>query len=621
MARDSGAARSADLAFVGGYVYQVNAARSWAQAVAISGDTIVAVGSDDDVRPLIGSSTTVIDLRGRMLVPGFQDAHVHASGGGLDRLRCDLTEVHGRAEYLRHIAAYARSHPSEEWITGAGWYMDAFPGGIPTSADLDEVTGDRPAFLINRDHHGGWANSAALRRAGIDAGTPDPPDGRIERDSAGRPVGALQEGAMRLVEAVIPAPTLQQRIDGVLEGQRFLHELGITAWQEAIVGDYPGVPDCYEAYQQVAADGRLTGRVVGALWWDRTRGDDEVDDQIAELAQRTGLGQARRVPCWHREDHAGWRVRELHRRHADAVSGVRRAPASHSAGLSYLEPELLRRVVTRLDGIGFQVHVHAIGDRAVRDALDAFEAARTANGRHDLRHHIAHLQVVHPDDLARFRQLDVTANAQTLWACYDKQMTELTLPFLGPERSVWQYPFGSLARSGAPLAIGSDWPVSSPNPLWLLHVAVNRMAPWDTSAEPDPRSGEPFLPAERLDLPTALAAATAGSARVNHFDDSGSIQAGYRADLTVLDRNLFDHPAAEIGHAQRGSDDGGRPYRVCQARRWRLSTLARAEIRKRHHAIWQESKEGRRPALRGVGLPCLGSRVAEDAERGADERL
>ena len=545
----SGGARLADVAFVGGAVYQVNAARSWAQAVAVGGDRILAVGGDDDVRPLIGSSTTVIDLRGRMLVPGFQDAHVHNAGGGLARLRCDLAEVHGRAEYLRHIGEYARAHPSENWIIGAGWYMDAFPGGIPTSADLDEVTGDRPAFLINRDLHGGWANTAALRRAGIDADTPDPPDGRIERDSAGHPVGALQEGAMRLVEALIPAPSLRQCIDGVLEGQRFLHELGITAWQEAIVGDYPGVPDCYEAYQQVATDGRLTGRVVGALWWDRTRGSDEVDDQIAELVQRRAAAS-----------HGAFRpgtVKIMQDGVCENFTAAMltpylgsRAPASHTEGLSYLEPELLRRVVTRLDGHGFQVHVHAIGDRAVRDALDAFEAARTANGRHDLRHHIAHLQVVHPEDLARFRQLDVTVNAQPLWACYDKQMTELTLPFLGAERSVWQYPFGSLARSGASLAFGSDWPVSSPNPLWLLHVAVNRMAPWDTSAEPDPRSGEPFLPTEQLDLPTALAAATAGSARVNHFDDSGSILPGYRADLAILSRNLFDHPMDEIGAAE-----------------------------------------------------------------------
>jgi predicted amidohydrolase YtcJ len=551
--------RVADVAFVGGAVYQVTAARSWTEAVAVRGTQIVAVGADEDVRPLIGSATTVIDLRGRMLVPGFQDAHVHAAGGGLDRLRCDLTEVRGRAAYLRHIAAYAQAHPGEEWIIGAGWYMDAFPGGIPTSAELDEVTGDRPAFLINRDHHGGWANSAALRRAGIGAGTPDPPDGRIERDSTGRPVGALQEGAMRLVEAVIPAPTLQQRIDGVLEGQRFLHALGITAWQEAIVGDYPGVPDCYEAYRQVAADGRLTARVVGALWWDRTRGADEVGDQIAELMQRRAATEAAAAAGTARF-RAGtvkimldgvcenFTAAMLTPYLGPPVNAA--APASHQDGLSYLDPELLKRVVTQLDRIGFQIHVHAIGDRAVRSALDAFEAARAANGRHDLRHHIAHLQVVHPDDLARFRQLDVTANAQPLWACYDRQMTELTLPFLGPERSAWQYPFGSLARDGAPLAIGSDWPVSSPNPLWLLHVAVNRTAPWDTSAEPDPRAGSPFLPAERLDLPTALAAATAGSARVNHLDDSGTVQAGYRADLAVLDRNLFDHPTTEIGQAQ-----------------------------------------------------------------------
>ncbi len=548
MADDSGAARSADVAFVGGDVYQVNAARSWAQAVAISGDTIVAVGSDDDVRSRVGSRTTVIEMRGRMLVPGFQDAHVHAAGGGLDRLRCDLTDVRGLADYLRHIAAYGQAHPVEEWITGAGWYMDAFPGGIPSAANLDEVTGDRPAFLINRDHHGAWANSAALRRAGINERTPDPPDGRIERDRAGRPVGALQEGAMRLVESVIPPATLQQRIDGVLEGQRYLHELGITGWQEAIVGDYPGVPDCYQAYQQVARDGRLTGRVVGALWWDRTRGEDEVEDQIAELVERRAAAAPGQF--------SAGTVKIMQDGVCENFTAAMLTPylgetaAGHTEGLSYLDPAHLRRVVVRLDALSFQVHVHAIGDRAVRDALDAFAAARVANGRHDLRHHIAHLQVVHPDDLPRFRQLDVAANAQPLWACYDRQMTDLTLPFLGAKRSAWQYPFGSLARGGAQLAIGSDWPVSSPNPLWLLHVAVNREAPWDVSSEPDSRSREPFLPAERIDLPTALAAATAGSARVNHFDDSGSIQPGYRADLTLLDRNLFDHPAAQIGDAQ-----------------------------------------------------------------------
>ncbi len=547
--------RSADVLLRGGAVYRVDAARSWARAVAVSGDRILAVGSDAELRDLVTSRTRVIDLGGRMLLPGFQDAHVHASGGGLDRLRCDLTEVRGRDGYAAHVRRYADEHPDEEWITGAGWYMDAFPGGVPVSADLDAVVPGRPVFLINRDHHGGWANSAALALAGIDAATPDPPDGRIERDAAGQ-AGALQEGAMRLVEAVIPQPSAAQRVQGVLEGQRYLHELGITGWQEAIVGDYPGVPDCYEAYRTVAADGRLTGRVVGALWWDRTRSPAEIDAQIDELAERRA--DARDGPF--RATTVKIMLDGVCENHTAAMLAPylggpgqdgdgQHGRGSHPAGLSYLDPAVLQQMVTRLDRLGFQVHVHAIGDRAVRDALDAFDAARARNGPSDRRHHIAHIQVVHPDDLPRFRRLHVAANAQPLWACHDRQMTELTLPFLGPERSAQQYPFGSLSRSGAMLAFGSDWPVSSPSPPWLLHVAVNRTAPWDVSGEPDPLSREPLLPAERLDLPTALAACTAGSAHVNHLDETGSIQPGYLADLVVLDRNLFEHPAAEIGQA------------------------------------------------------------------------
>ncbi|HEY2551921.1 MAG TPA: amidohydrolase [Streptosporangiaceae bacterium] len=532
----------ADILLTGGAVYRVDAARSWAQAVAVRGDRIAAVGSDAAVRALAGPATRIIDLAGRMLLPGFQDAHVHAAGGGLDRLRCDVTEVRTREGYADYVRGYAAAHPDESWIVGAGWYMDAFPGGVPTAAELDAAVPDRPVFLVNRDHHGAWANSAALRLAGIGAHTPDPADGRIERNAAGQPTGTLQEGAMGLVEAVIPQPDLAARVRGVLEGQRYLHQLGITGWQEAIVGDYPGVPDCYQAYRAAAADGSLTGRVVGALWWDRTRGEEQISELVDRRSgARTGQFLATTVKIMQdgvcENFTAAMLAPYLHRDGADA-------------GLSYLEPGLLRRVITRLDSLGFQVHVHTIGDRAARDTLDAFAAAREANGPNDLRHHIAHIQVVHPDDIPRFRQLGVTANAQPLWACYDKQMIELTLPFLGPERSAQQYPFGSLARAGAQLAIGSDWPVSSPSPPWLLHVAVNRTPPWDVAAGDDPLAAEPLLPDEALDLPTALAAYTAGSAWVNHHDDTGSIEPGYAADLVVLDRNLFEHPAGEIGQAQ-----------------------------------------------------------------------
>jgi predicted amidohydrolase YtcJ len=224
--------------------------------------------------------------------------------------------------------------------------------------------------------------------------------------------------------------------------------------------------------------------------------------------------------------------------------------ATAGAGASYFDPHELKAAVTAIDARGFQVHFHAIGDRAVRETLDAVEAARAANGPGHGRHHVSHLQVVHPDDLPRFRALSVIANCQPLWACYEPQMTELTLPFLGPERAGWQYPFGSLSRSGAQLCFGSDWPVSSANPLWEMHTAVNRtVAPGYPYAGAG--GGEPFLPSERIDLATALAAFTVGSAYVNHAElETGSIEVGKQADLVVLDRNLFGQPAEEIALAQ-----------------------------------------------------------------------
>jgi predicted amidohydrolase YtcJ len=212
-------------------------------------------------------------------------------------------------------------------------------------------------------------------------------------------------------------------------------------------------------------------------------------------------------------------------------------------GISFVEPDVLRRCVPMLDEQGFQTHIHAIGDRGVREALDGIEAARASNGMSDRRHHIAHLQVVHPDDLRRFRRLGVVANAQPLWAALEPQMVDLTFPVLGAERSRWQYPFGSLVRDGAQLAFGSDWPVSSPNPFWLLHVAVNRTEPPEYPYASGGGPGqEAFLPEERIDLATAIRASTMGSAYVNHLDAvAGSIEPGKYADLVVLDRNLFAH--------------------------------------------------------------------------------
>ncbi|MFE2264002.1 amidohydrolase [Streptomyces griseosporeus] len=525
----------ADLVLVGGPVHTVDPARSRATAVAVRGGRIAAVGHDE-VRDLIGPRTEVVDLAGKLLLPGFQDAHVHPQGAGLELGLCHLGDSTDAAEYLRRIRAYADAHPDAEWITGGGWSLEAFPGGAPTAAALDAVVPDRPVFLPNRDHHGAWVNSRALERAGIDAGTPDPADGRIERDADGRPTGMLQEGAAHLVGRLVPDPTPEQQLAALLRAQSVLHACGVTAWQDAIVGAYTDMTDPAPAYLEAVERGLLTARVVGALWWDRERGAEQIAGLVARREELSrGRFRAGSVKIM-QDGIAENRTAALLDPYLTACGC-----ASADRGLSFVDPAELRKHVTELDALGFQVHFHALGDRAVREALDAVAAARAANGWRDTRHHLAHLQVVHPDDVPRFRALGASANLQMLWAAHEPQMDELTLPFLGAERGARQYPFGALLRAGATLAAGSDWPVSSPDPLQAIHVAVNRVAP-------DMPDGTPvFLPEQRLDLGTAIAAYTAGSAHVNHLDDlTGSITVGKAADLVVLDRDPFAGPPEEI---------------------------------------------------------------------------
>jgi predicted amidohydrolase YtcJ len=534
---------AADLVLAGGNVYTVDAARRWGEAIAVRGGRILAVGSDADVRPLMGPKTEVHDLRGRMVVPGFQDAHVHPPASGLDLLRCDLSAAHSREEYRRIVAEYAASHPDAAWVLGGGWSMDSFPGGTPAREALDDLVPDRPVMLMNRDGHGAWVNSRALELAGVDRETPDPPDGRIERAPDGSPQGTLHEGAVSLVDRLAPQPTAAELLEGLRTAQSYLHSLGVTAWQDAIVG---GSYDTFDVYVDAADSGRLTARVVGALWWDRHRGAEQIEG-LLESRTRGDVGRFRATSVKIMQDGV---CENFTAGVLEPYLDASGRPTSNR-GLSFVEPTALREHVTALDREGFQVHVHAIGDRAVREALDAFEAARTENGANDLRHHIAHIQIIHPDDIPRFRELGVVANGQPLWACYEPQMIDLTIPFLGPERSTWQYPFGSLLRSGAQLAFGSDWAVSSCDPLEEIHVAVNRMqAPGYAYGGGSVLEREPFLPDERIGLADAIHAFTMGSAFVNHLDETGSLEPGKLADLAVIDRNLFDHPMEEIADAR-----------------------------------------------------------------------
>jgi predicted amidohydrolase YtcJ len=545
----------ADLVFTGGPSYTPDQSRrrlvpvtvtpggAPASAVAVRSGQILAVGdaADRGIADLIGPGTEVVRLGGGALLPGFQDAHVHPAFAGVTMIGCNLIGARTLTEALDRIASYAKGRPGQEWIAGSGWRMEWFDRGTPGRELLDQVAGGRPAYLVNRDAHGAWASTRALELAGIDARTADPPDGRIERAGDGTPQGTLHEGAATLVGRLVPAPTFDERLAGLLLAQRHLHARGVTAWQDAIVGEYLGSQDPLPVYLAAATSGQLTARVEGALWWDRERGAE----QLPEILGRHERGQAGRFRAN--------TVKIMQDGVAENFTAGMIEPYLDSggcqtgnSGLSHVDPQQLQAAVARLDAAGFQVHLHAIGDRAVRESLDAVEAARAANGRTDNRHHIAHLQVIHPDDIQRFAQLGVTANIQALWAAHEPQLDELTIPFIGPDRTGRHYLFGDLLRSGARLAAGSDWAVSSANPLRACHVAVNRVLPGSRGPE-----AEPFLPGQRLELAEALAAYTIGSAYVNHLDDvTGAIEPGKLADLIVLDRDPLTGPPAEIAAAR-----------------------------------------------------------------------
>jgi predicted amidohydrolase YtcJ len=515
-----------DLVLHGGAVFDGERVLEGATAVAVDGGRVVAVGSDEQVRAQVGAADEVVDLGGRLLLPGFTDAHVHPVQGGVERLGCDLTGAVNAADALARVRAYADAHRELAWVVGGGWLKEHFTGGLPTAAELDAVVPDRPVVLRDNSHHAVWVNTAALRVAG------SPSD------------GTLHEEEMDLVTVHLPVETLDEQVAGLLEAQEYLHSLGVTGWQDAIVGDYAGHLDPTQAYLAVATSGRLTARVVGALWWPRGVAADQVEDVVADLVLRRAHvakalphGRFRTTSVKIMQDGVvESRTAGMLEPYLDAGSGCR---CGDVRGLSYVEPDVLRDAAVRLARAGFQLHVHAIGDRAVREAVDALEAALADPASvPDLRHHVAHLQVVHPREVPRFGELGVIANLQALWACHEPAMDDLNIPILGAERTSWQYPFADLVRTGAALAMGSDWPVSTPDPLAAIEVAVTRR---------DPGGDRPaLLPAQALDVRTALSAYTLGSARVNHLDDGGRVQVGALADLVVLDRDVTAVAPEEI---------------------------------------------------------------------------
>jgi len=526
------AAAPADLVLRGGAVYTVDAARSWAQAVAVKDGRIVFVGSDRGVAAHVGAGTKVVDLHGRMVLPGFVDAHIHPVSGGIELGQCDLNDLPDARATLEKVRQCAAT--GEGWVVGGGWSLAAFPGGAPTREALDAVVPGRPVYLSAADGHSSWVNTLALKQAGITRETKDPRDGRIERDARGEATGTLRESAAGLVSKLLPKTTPEEYRTGLRRALELANRHGLTGLQEASAGaGAEGVgPGALVAYREAERRGELTARVTISLGTDPSRGPEQADDLIVLRREFTGaLVRSRAVKIF--ADGV------IESRTAAMVDPYTDTPGSR--GEPIWSEEALRAIVARLVKEDFNVHVHAIGDRAVRITLDAMEAAAPQEGARRPRNQIAHLEVIQPRDVPRFRTLGVIANFQPLWAYAETYIKDLTWPGLGPERSRWIYPIGSLARSGAVLAFGSDWSVSSLNPLLGIQVAVTRQGP---AGEPDP----PLLPEEAIDLPTALAAYTIGAAyAIDRETEAGSLEVGKAADLVVLAQNVFEVKPREIG--------------------------------------------------------------------------
>ena len=534
-------ATEADLVFTGAAVYRVTDTDPWATAVAITGKRISYVGDDAGAASFIGRNTRVVNLGGKMLMPGFQDAHVHPVDSGMTFNQCAVFDLPELEDLLAAIETCVEERPDADWIVGAGWYVSTFaPSGLPPKGLLDAIAPDTPITLLSNGAHSVWANSAAIERAGITAATEDPKGGRIDRDPVtGEPSGSFQEAAMPLIQAFEPASTLEQRMAGLAYAQRLFHSFGITGVHDAYVEiSRETAYTNMEAYTAFADALELKMHVVAAMLFDPTlqlEPQIELFQELRRSADRQHVN-ATAVKIFVDGITTSYSAAMLEP-YADRVAdGVTGTPVIPRAELTDL--------VTRLDALGFQIHFHSIGDAAIRYSLDAIEAARTKNGERDSRHHLSHIMVWDPADFDRVAELDVIANFQALWAYRDAHFDEITYVRLGPERSKYLYPINSLNKRGALLAFGSDWYVTSANPLLAIEVAVTRRAPDGTGAEP-------LLPEEAIDLPTAIKAATLGAAYGNFLEkETGSIEVGKLADLIVIDKNIFDIPAQDISEAR-----------------------------------------------------------------------
>ena len=528
-------ALSADVILVGGHIYTADAPSREAEAVVIQGDTIVYVGSRQEAERYRTPTTRVLNTEGKMVLPGFHDAHLHTFMGGRSLVGCDLANAPD-IESTEAILKSCLASSSSSWLVAEGLNLAFFDESGPRLDWLNAVAGDRPMLLRASDGHSVAANTALLQMANISASTATPPSGVIERDEFGAPSGTFREAAMALVEQVLPQLTEQERLNVMRTAIDAINEVGITSVFDAWVG----APDI-AAYRTLEAQNELSVRVRAALAYGYgelftintpTEYERQLEDREALSGDRFTLAAVKLFIDGVLEGET-----------AALVSPYLHKPG-YQGELTYPQAEL-NDIVANLVSNDLQVYTHAVGDGGVRAILNAFEFAQRTHGRKDLRHHVSHLQLIHPDDHGRFAALNVVPNFQALWAVPDEWIIELNLPVVGLDRVHRMYPIASIAKSGATLVGGSDWNVSSLNPLDAIEVAVLRQD-WlanDALTNDDLSQLDVLNRSERVDLDTMLKAYTINAAWSMHQDAlTGSLTPGKRADIVVLSEDLFAIP-------------------------------------------------------------------------------
>ena len=500
-----------------------------AEALAIRNNEILRVGTNRDIKRLAGRTTQVVDAHGGTVVPGFIDAHVHFVGGGLGMDRVNLLDAETLPAIEEKIRAFAKANPDRPWVLGRGWYYSPFPGGLPTRQQLDALVPDRPAYMICYDGHTAWANSRALALAGITAKTPDPPGGVIVRDPrTGEPTGVLKEAAKELMATVVPQPTRDDRLRAIRKAVGEANRLGVTSVHEA--GTSAGA---LEQFEEVRKAGDLNVRVYAALSVIEKMTPADAD---AFDALRTKYAANPRLKVGAIKIMADGVI--------EAHTAAMLTPYSNkpTAGPADYTPEELQRIVTMMDARGWQVMTHAIGDRAVRMTLDAYEKAAQANpapprGR---RHRVEHAETIDPADIPRFARLNALVSYMPFHANPSPAQLDVWSANIGPERAARGWICRTLQQARAPMVFGSDWPVVSFDPRLEINMAVTRRTP-----EGAPPEG--WLPNERITLESAIEAMTSAGACAS-FDEKkkGRLAPGMLADIVILSKNVFAQPPARF---------------------------------------------------------------------------